>query len=251
MKHLVALTQCAIDVNTYFTCLMILWDEHKDFQPIPACWCRAMKAWMDFQQQEYVMQFLMGLNDCYTQTWAQILMLATLPPFSKVFTLVVQEEFQQYITHDTFSLFDPLTIQDSNPLATIVVAARNSKPKWTRPLYIHCSIQGHIVNKCYKLHGYPLGYKFKPKIGTSNPQINQTVSIESITSTESPQGSLTISQCQQLIALFSFQLHESTPTPIETMQLIPLPFHPLYLYISYLLHHGFYTQVQYIMFVVL
>ena len=37
MKHLVALTQCAIDVNTYFTRLMILWDEHKDFQPVPAC----------------------------------------------------------------------------------------------------------------------------------------------------------------------------------------------------------------------
>lgn len=36
-KHLVALTQGAMDVNTYFTRLKILWDEHKYFQFVLAC----------------------------------------------------------------------------------------------------------------------------------------------------------------------------------------------------------------------
>ena len=56
---------------------------------------------MDFQQEEHAMPFLMGFNDSYAQTQAQILMLHPLPPISKVFTLVVQEECQRFITHGT------------------------------------------------------------------------------------------------------------------------------------------------------
>ena len=62
-KHLVALSQGAINVNTYFTRLKILWDEYKDFQPVLACTCGAIRTWLAYQLQEYVMQFLMGLND--------------------------------------------------------------------------------------------------------------------------------------------------------------------------------------------
>ena len=83
-------------------------------------------------------------------------------------------------------LSDPLVVQDSNPPTTIVAAVRNSKSNRNRPLYSHCGIQGHTIDKRYKLHDYPPGYKFKPKAGTSNPQINQTMSTESTTSIESP-----------------------------------------------------------------
>ncbi|KAL6348504.1 hypothetical protein AAG906_009964 [Vitis piasezkii] len=69
----------------------------------------------------------------------------------------------------------------------------NSNSKRNRPLYSHCGIQGHTIDKCYKLHDYPPGYKFKPKPGTSNPQINQAIS----------------------------QLHGRTLTPIETLQAGP------------------------------
>ena len=80
----------------------------------------------------------------------------------------------------------PLVVQDSNPPTTIVAAVRNTKSKRNRPLYSHCGIQGHTIDKRYKLHDYPPGYKFKPKAGTSNPQINQTMPTESTTSIESP-----------------------------------------------------------------
>ena len=52
---------------------------------------------MDYQQQEYVMQFLMGLNESYAGMRGQILMLDPLPSISKVFNLVVQEERQHSI----------------------------------------------------------------------------------------------------------------------------------------------------------
>ena len=36
-KHPIALNQGAMGVNSYFTRLKILWDEYKDFQPLPPC----------------------------------------------------------------------------------------------------------------------------------------------------------------------------------------------------------------------
>lgn len=60
-RHLLALNQGSLDVNTYYTRLKILWDELKDFQPIPVYHYGGMKTWMDFQQQQYAMKFLMGL----------------------------------------------------------------------------------------------------------------------------------------------------------------------------------------------
>lgn len=97
--HMVALHQGSLDVSTYYTRLKTLWDELKDFQSVLVCHCGGMKPWMDYQQQEFVMQFLMGLNESYSQTRGQILLMDPLPPLAKVFSLVVQEECQRAINH--------------------------------------------------------------------------------------------------------------------------------------------------------
>ena len=52
---------------------------------------------MNHQRQEYVMQFLMGLNESYGGIRGQILMLDPLPLVAKVFNLVFQEERQRTI----------------------------------------------------------------------------------------------------------------------------------------------------------
>ncbi|KAL5582411.1 hypothetical protein UlMin_014853 [Ulmus minor] len=93
-QKLLGLTQGSIDINTYYTRMKILWDELREFKPIPVCNCGGMRVWMEDQQNECVMQFLMGLNDSYAQLHAQILMVEPLPPLNKVFSLVVQEERQ-------------------------------------------------------------------------------------------------------------------------------------------------------------
>lgn len=50
----------------------------------------------------------------------------------------------------------------------------NKKPsvvykKRDRPLCTHCGLNGYTVDTCYKLHGYPPGYKPKPRISKPNP----------------------------------------------------------------------------------
>ncbi|KAL5570085.1 hypothetical protein UlMin_026660 [Ulmus minor] len=70
----------------------IMYIDNAESMPIPSCNCGGMKALMDYQQQEYVLQFLMGLNESFAQIRAQILMQDPLPPINKIlgqFLLVI------------------------------------------------------------------------------------------------------------------------------------------------------------------
>uniref|UniRef100_A0A7N2LFG1 Retrovirus-related Pol polyprotein from transposon RE2 n=1 Tax=Quercus lobata TaxID=97700 RepID=A0A7N2LFG1_QUELO len=44
--------------------------------------------------------------------------------------------------------------------------------KKERPICIYCGIVGHVVDKCYKLHGYPPGYKPKGKSSANQVSTN-------------------------------------------------------------------------------
>jgi hypothetical protein len=52
---------------------------------------------MDFHHQQYVFQFLMGLNESYAQIRGQILMIDHFLRINKVFSLVIQEERQREV----------------------------------------------------------------------------------------------------------------------------------------------------------
>ena len=95
-----------------------------------------------------------------------------MPPITKVFALIVQEE-RQHAVNQGLSLSNDFQILGDSGIS-IVAASFNSKSKQERPLYSHYGIQGHTVEKCYKLHGYPLGYKTRGKSNPSKVQINQT-----------------------------------------------------------------------------
>jgi hypothetical protein len=69
--------------------------------------------------------------------------------------------------------------------------------KKDKPLCSHCGISGHIVDKCYKLHGFPLGFKFR----NNNHAANQVSMLEE----PLPHLPITQAQCQQLLAMLSSQ----------------------------------------------
>ncbi|KAL5537688.1 hypothetical protein UlMin_046008 [Ulmus minor] len=207
------LVQGSSDVIGYFTRLRTLWEELKDFRPFPVCSCGAMKQLIDLQQQGYVLQFLMGLNESFSQVRAQILMLDPLPSINKVFSLIVQEERQRSLSSLNFSQPSVVAYGASS-------SNYNSyKGKKDKPYCTHCGILGHTIEKCYKIHGYPPGYKPKGKFsdsvkgqhdksGYSKPIVNQTgLSSEIFEQTEQSlvhdRSTLTSSQCQQLISFLS------------------------------------------------
>ncbi|KAL5542360.1 hypothetical protein UlMin_010070 [Ulmus minor] len=151
-----ALTQGSLDVSGYFTKLKIFRDELRDFRPLPACTCGAMKNLLDCHNQDYILQFLMGLNESFSQIRAQTLMSKPLSSINKVFSLVIQEE-RQRSAGCLGTNIPPI-------YATYGVATssyNNYKGKKDKPLCTYYEFYGHTVDKCYKKHGYPPG--FKPK----------------------------------------------------------------------------------------
>jgi hypothetical protein len=67
-KSISDLRQENLSMSSYFTILKGLWDEWIHYKPLPPCTCGTMKVHNEYQQQEHVMQFLMGLNESYAHT---------------------------------------------------------------------------------------------------------------------------------------------------------------------------------------
>uniref|UniRef100_A0A2N9H5P0 Retrotransposon Copia-like N-terminal domain-containing protein n=1 Tax=Fagus sylvatica TaxID=28930 RepID=A0A2N9H5P0_FAGSY len=176
-KSISTLSQDQSSVSNYYTRLKSLWDELNNFRSIPDCSCGALK----------------------------ILMTDPLPTITKAFALVVQEERQRNINIPSLA-----PAGDSVALFTRGEAPRNHYGgkgqfiKKERPLCSHCGITGHTVDKCYKLHGYPPGYKFKNKMHSAN---------QTSATGEEIHLPFTQVQCQQLLAMLSSQasLNPSQP----------------------------------------
>ncbi|KAL5580556.1 hypothetical protein UlMin_012998 [Ulmus minor] len=158
-QQLSSLSQGSLDVSGYFTKLKALWDELKDFRPVSTRTCGGLKDLMCFRDQDYVLQFLMGLNDSYNHVRAQILMIDPLPSMNRVLSLVIQEEQQRGLSSSNHFPF----VSSSNSTAFGVATSNyNSyKGKRDKPLCTHYGFLGHTIDKCYKIHGYPPGFKMK------------------------------------------------------------------------------------------
>ena len=53
-----------------------------------------------------------------------------------------------------------------------------AKGKYGCPQCTYCGVLGYVVDKCYKLHGYPPGYKFKSKGQQVGSFANNVVVVE-------------------------------------------------------------------------
>ncbi|KAL9152172.1 hypothetical protein ABFS82_11G102700 [Erythranthe guttata] len=219
-RELANLSQGSQSVNVYFTKVKAIWDELANYRPsctCNKCTCGGLTGLSAHYNQEYVMSFLMGLNEHLSQTRGQILLMDPLPSISKVFAFVSQEERQRSvsaISHEplaasfaaTAAFRRPTNNQFYNP---------NFKKK-DRPFCTHCHLNGHTVEKCYKLHGYPP--RFKPRPRAPPPQgsnINQVSSQQAplpMASAENPlhptpiEGflqNMTPTQCQHLMSMLS------------------------------------------------
>ncbi|XP_062085311.1 uncharacterized protein LOC133791396 [Humulus lupulus] len=143
------------DVNSYFTHLKTIWDELIEFQPIVPCSCGCkcgdVERLLGYYHRDQILQFLAGLNDSYTPVQAQILLCDPLPYLSKVFSMVALEERQRSLGHSTpFIAAGGVSNTSTKP--------PTSRSKKLRPMYSHCLKSGHLVEKCFFLHGFPPGY---------------------------------------------------------------------------------------------
>lgn len=169
-QRLGSIQQGSMDVTTYYTELVTLWEEYRNYVEIPVCTCgkcecNASQSWESLQQRSRVIKFLMGLNESFESSRRQILMLKPLPNIEDVFNLITQDERQRVVKPS--SKVDNVVFQASGPehpsayTENQVFAAQhqNNYRQRQRPLCTHYGQFGHIVQKCFKLHGYPPGHR--------------------------------------------------------------------------------------------
>ena len=149
------------------------------------------------------MSFLIGLNETYASVRGQILIMDPVPPWSKVFSLILQDEKQRKV-----GAAKEMQLDTAAALASTLATKNVKNFKKGRPQCTHYGAMGHVVDKCYKLHGYPPGYKFKSTKGqvaaTLPPFANNVIAPK-----DDANGgvSLTKSEYQQLLSLLNTNCH--------------------------------------------
>nr|KAJ0207094.1 hypothetical protein LSAT_V11C500246220 [Lactuca sativa] len=103
-RQITNLAQNQDPVGVYFTKLKSLSKELSNYRPhcsCGKCGSEGLKKIDEYFKTEHVMNFLMGLNDLFSQTRGQILLIDPLLAINRVFSLVAQEEKQKLISNYT------------------------------------------------------------------------------------------------------------------------------------------------------
>lgn len=93
-RELLTLQQGSLSVSAYYTKVKSLRECLIGMRPAHSCTCGGIQPWVDHLQTEYVMHFLMGLNDSFSSIRGQIVSADSVPPMIKVFSLIIQDETQ-------------------------------------------------------------------------------------------------------------------------------------------------------------
>ncbi|XP_073025069.1 uncharacterized protein [Primulina eburnea] len=120
--------------------------------------CASARKYIDHEDQQRLIQFLMGLNDSYGQIRSHILMMTHLPSVNQAYSIVIHEES----TRQALA---------SQPIAEIPTAAfySSSTKKHDLVKCENCQIQGHIKENFFRLIGYPPGHKLHKKFPQHKP----------------------------------------------------------------------------------
>ncbi|XP_075636898.1 uncharacterized protein LOC142609167 [Castanea sativa] len=209
-------------LTDYFTQLKVLWDQLQNLSPFPQCTCGQCVCGINqrlknLQAKKSTMKFLMGVNDALSQVKTQILLMDPLPSVKKAHSLFIQEEMQRFVTNRVRV--------ESTVLAT-KSSSNNFKGK-ERPVGTHCGKMGHIVDKCYKLHGFPPGFKFKNNKNATAHQYQQLLtligscSISQPTSGQASPVANVVTSTSNIVAVCSMKLMTSYTEISHTMVELP------------------------------
>ena len=179
-KQISTVMQWDSTVTSFFTDLQASWDQLLNLRPLPLCSCGKCTCGVNekivhLHHQDSIMQFLNGLNNCYSQVKTQILMMEPIPFMDKTFSLVIQEESQRSssihanpsVESTALAVKNQVFNQGSFPSGNNGKILKGNVGKG-RPMCSYYGKVGHIKEKCYKLVGFPPGYKQKGKVPMAN-----------------------------------------------------------------------------------
>ncbi|KAA8529463.1 hypothetical protein F0562_033738 [Nyssa sinensis] len=217
------LVQSTTSVTTYFTKLKMLWDELSSLQSH-----LIHEKVSQYQQYQRTMKFLMGLNESYAAIQGKILLMNPLPSINRVYGLILQEETQRNI--QALPSIDGVALAAKGILPS--PKDHQAPPRKKSLKCTHCHKDGHTINRCYFIHGFPPGSR---KTGTHyKSSAHQVFSTTSTPSTSSLP--FTLDQCLQLLTLLNNATQSSSmathvSNTEHSLSGIPSPLSPDHLWI--------------------
>ncbi|XP_019442317.1 PREDICTED: uncharacterized protein LOC109347040 [Lupinus angustifolius] len=180
MGEIYSIKQGNLSVGAYFTQIKGLCEQLNTFKPIPSCLCEVkckctlIPIIKKYRENDYVICFLMGLNDQYSIVKTRIMLMDPLPSINKVFSLLVQQERQSTMLTDDSKLIANISNDNfDNKFRTRGRGFRGqtggrqrsqsrpqSNPRGGRCTKIctYCHKQGHTIDVCYRKHSFPPNY---------------------------------------------------------------------------------------------
>ncbi|CAN1150025.1 hypothetical protein LINPERHAP2_LOCUS17333 [Linum perenne] len=137
-------------VTQYFTNLKVLWEEYLQYRPVPTCDCESTRAKkcsviakvMLYQEQDYVIRFIRGLNDAFDVVRSQLLLMDPLPDINTVFKCAVQVERQ---------MKGPVN-RSVDSIALAASFQNRGKDPYSKGLFCrYCKKDNHSIEDCYRL----------------------------------------------------------------------------------------------------
>lgn len=194
-QQLAEVTQGNQNVSEFFTTIKTIWDGITDANPLPyctctKCTCNLTQRIQQRQQEQRLLQFMMKLNENYATVGGNILMMTPFPNVSQAYRLFAQEERYKEIAQSTTTESMAFLVdrrrnthgfrnyQDKNDnsssgnlntgnykqqlqhTGSFTSGIKRTGGKSRSHYYCtHCKILGHSVDRCYKIHGFPPGFK--------------------------------------------------------------------------------------------
>ncbi|XP_070026709.1 uncharacterized protein LOC142182337 [Nicotiana tabacum] len=176
-----SLKQGTESVTSYFSKMKDLWDELDILAQLPSCDGEESRPYVEHLVRQRLLQFLMGLNESYSQVRSNILQKRPVLSVIQAYAVAIQEESQR-----------TLGVVETNKEPLTILAGRGQMFKGKKPGLIceHCGYKGHLKENCYKIIGYPPDFKSKKKeqLGTYKPFANNANTDAGAEARNQPQG---------------------------------------------------------------
>nr|XP_017221723.1 PREDICTED: uncharacterized protein LOC108198480 [Daucus carota subsp. sativus] len=233
-KDLASLVQENMTISAYYTKFKKLYDDMVSASNAPKCTCSAKSENVQYEEKVKVTQFLMGLNENFTNIRGQLLMMDPLPKMTQTLSLLQQDERQR-----NYSSFNT-SVPESTVLMTRSVTDGNksnfkksnsgnpkSQTKKGTMECTHCHGTNHTRERCYHIIGFPPRAKqpagkpkFQPNSGSKVlAQVNKVGDNGDNSTAQSASNSsagFTDDQYHQLLALLNHSTNSHSGDPPQS-----------------------------------
>ncbi|GJX28138.1 hypothetical protein Tco_0236217 [Tanacetum coccineum] len=174
-------TQSGMSLAEYYHKFNSQWRQYDSLVDLPKYTCDTIEKLKSHEQLIRLMQFLMVLDDVFSNVRSSILITEPLPDVKFAYaTLSGDESHRVNNVHTMVNKMGTSTAfvsKSNNEWSANRPSQNNQNKRFNRGpnpnlVYKHCNLIGHTVDRCFKLIGYPVGFKKNSKGNNNNTKAN-------------------------------------------------------------------------------